>query len=144
MLPFYFAAFLSASAEVDLPRWVQERNGTVETEAGRITAVKLDYAWVSDADLDRLANLTTLRKLDLSLSLVTDAGIERLKRLENVTEFDLTSVELITDTAISYLRGWKKLERLNLRGTDITDTSIEHISGLTALKYLDISRLSSL
>jgi hypothetical protein len=101
MLPLLFIALLAADA--DVVRWVESHNGTVETDSGRITAVKLDFAWVTDSDLERLIKLSDLRQLDLSLSLITDAGMERLRSLENVVELNLTSVELITDAAISYI-----------------------------------------
>src|SRR5262249_6970399 len=74
-----------------------------------------------------------------SFSLISDAGMEKLKALENVQDLNLYAVEHITDVAIAYIRPWKKLERLNLRGTDITDTSLQYIGGLTSLKSLDVS-----
>src|SRR5262245_21035650 len=121
-------------------QWVQDHNGQVETDAtGQISAVRLNLAWVGDADVERFAKLAHLRKLDLSFSLLTDAGMERLKPLTGVTELDLYSVERITDVAIAYIRGWKNLERLNLRGTDVTDTTLQYLTGLPALKSLDVS-----
>ena len=121
-------------------QWVQDHNGQVETDAtGQISAVRLNLAWVGDADVERFAKLAHLRKLDLSFSLLTDAGMERLRPLTGVTELDLYSVERITDVAIAYIRGWKDLERLNLRGTDITDTTLQYLAAFPGLKSLDIS-----
>ncbi|MGH9718723.1 MAG: hypothetical protein ACRD8O_00800, partial [Bryobacteraceae bacterium] len=77
MLPLLVAALLAADS--DVVRWVEQHDGGVETEAGRVTAVKLDFAWVTDTDLERLSKLSNLRRLDLSLSLVTDAGMDRLR-----------------------------------------------------------------
>src|SRR5260370_24194386 len=100
---------------VDVARWVTERGGVVETGPGsRITGVNLGLGWVTDADIEMLSGLKDLRKLDLSFSLITDAGMERLKPLDGVMDLNLAAVEKITDVGISYLRGWKKLERLNL------------------------------
>jgi len=46
--------------------------------------------------------------------------MEYLKPLDGVIDLNLFAVEKITDVGISYIRGWKKLERLNLHGTDVT------------------------
>ena len=131
---------LSGRLRADLPTWISEQGGRVETDdRSRVIAVKLPFGWVTDADLDSIARMPTLRTLDLSLSLVSDTGIEKLKNLENVEDLNLYVGEHITDVAIAYLRGWKKLQRLNLRGTDITDTSLQYLGGLTSLKSLDVS-----
>ncbi len=133
---------LSAASLPDpsVATWVQEHGGRIETDtSGQISAVKLNLAWVADADVERFAHLSHLRKLDISFTLITDAGIEHLKPLEEVTDLNLYSVERITDVAIAYIRGWKNLERLNLRGTDVTDTALQYLAGFPALKLLDVS-----
>lgn len=104
-----------------------------------LKAVSLPYAWVTDDDLGRIPRLRDVERLDLSLTLITDAGMEQLKALENVRDLNLFAVEQITDTAVAYLRGWRKLERLNLRGTDVTDTALEYIGQITSLRSLDVS-----
>jgi Leucine-rich repeat (LRR) protein len=107
-----------------------------------VFAADLDagFHWVSDADLDALLRPGNIRKLDLSFSLITDLGMERLRKIPSITDLNLYAVEKITDVGISYIRDWKNLERLNLHGADITDTSVQqYVSGLTALKALDIS-----
>src|SRR6476661_4084385 len=82
----------------DLPRWISEQGGHVETDAAsRVTAVRLPFGWVTDADLEPIAAIPTLRVLDLSLSLLSDAGMEKLKNLENVEDLNLYAVEHITD-----------------------------------------------
>src|SRR5262245_57393666 len=116
---------LSATYGLDVAQWVAQRGGVVETDPkSRITGVKLGFRWLTDPDVEMIAGLKDLRKLDLSFSLITDAGMERLKLLDSVTDLNLFAVEKITDVGISYIRGWKKLERLNLHGTDVTDISM--------------------
>jgi Leucine-rich repeat (LRR) protein len=130
---------IAGSSATGPAAWIADRGGSVDTEAGRIVGVHLGFDWVTDSDIESLALINDLRTLDLSLSLVTDTGIERLKPLSRIVDLNLYAVEHITDVAIAYIRGWKKLERLNLRGTDITDTSLQYIAGLTSLKSLDVS-----
>jgi internalin A len=55
-----------------------------------------------------------------------------------VVDLDLRYAEQITDEGISALKGWKRLERLNLRGTKITDTTLEHLAGIPTLESIDI------
>src|SRR5690242_8272428 len=80
-----------------------------------------DPLWLTDADAERIAASRSTTRLDLSFSLIGDAGMERLRGMKGVTELDLYAAEHITDTAIAYIRDWKTLRKLNLRGTDVTD-----------------------
>ena len=135
-----FITLAASAGESSLAEWVRDAGGHIQTgPGGSITGISLSHAWATDADLEPIARLHSLEKLDLSLSLITDAGMERLKPLENVTDLKLFGVEHITDTAISYLRGWRKLERLDLRGTDVTDTALEYIARIPSLRSLDVS-----
>jgi Leucine-rich repeat (LRR) protein len=36
------------------------------------------------------------------------------------------------------VKNWKRLKRLNLRGTKITDTTLEHLANVTTLESLDV------
>jgi Leucine-rich repeat (LRR) protein len=56
-----------------------------------------------------------------------------------VVELNLYYAEYITDTALAHLRGWKRLEVLNLRGVRLTSQVFEHLAQLTALRSLDIA-----
>jgi len=131
---------LLVCAQSEMAKWVADQGGAVRQGTGsRIEDVKLDLAWIGDSDAARLAALKDLQSLDLSLTLVSDVGMESLKPLAGITDLNLYSVEHITDTGIAYIRDWKRLRRLNLRGTDITDTSMEYVAGLPALESLDVS-----
>jgi Leucine-rich repeat (LRR) protein len=137
-----FAAAVAAAEPkpAEVARWIAELGGEIETgSAGRVTSVSLPYAWVTDADIETIAALPGVQKLDLSLSLITDAGMESLKVLNQVSDLNLFAVEQITDTALAYIRGWRKLERLNLRGTDVTDTTLQYLAEIPSLRALDVS-----
>src|SRR5579862_3951253 len=131
---------LAAAYGADVARWLADRGAVVQSDASsRITGLGLGFRWVTDADVEMIADLKDLRKLDLSFSLITDGGMEHLKPLDGVTDLNLFAVEKITDAGMSYIRGWKKLERLNLHGTDVTDiTMMQYVAGFTALRSLDI------
>ncbi len=125
---------------IDVTAWVGGQGGAVVRDGeGRIREVSLGYRWVTDTDMEILAQLTHLKKLDLSLGQIGERGLARLHELKTVTDLTLYYSEFVADVAMANLRGWTQLERLNLRGTDITDTSLDYIGGFTNLKWLDIS-----
>ena len=120
------------------PNWITEAGGTVTRDrAGRITGVDLRSSWVSDSDLPQLVDLPYLTHLDLSLTRITDHGLQQLKNAPGIVDLNLYYAELVTDEGMAALRGWKKLKRLNLRGTKITDTTLEHLANVTTLESLD-------
>jgi Leucine-rich repeat (LRR) protein len=127
---------LTAVAEHD---WITEAGGIITRDrAGRITGVNLRSSWVTDSDLLRLAKLPHLTHLDLSLTRISDHGLQQLKDAPGIVELNLYYAEQITDEGMAAVKGWKKLKRLNLRGTKITDTTLEHLANVTTLESLDV------
>jgi Leucine-rich repeat (LRR) protein len=107
--------------------------------SGQIVDVSLARTWATDAELELLGRIKTLKRLDLSLTYVSDRGIEQLKGLDRLEDLNLYAAEFITDAALAFLRGHKQLRTLNLRGTDVTDTSLAYVAELPGLRRLDIS-----
>jgi Leucine-rich repeat (LRR) protein len=100
--------------------------------------VDLRASWVDDADMPRLARMSDLKVLDLSLTRVTDRGLRALKTAPNVEELNLYFDEKITDEGASVVKSWKHLKKLNLRGTKITDSTLEMLAGVPTLEWLDV------
>jgi internalin A len=133
-------AFVSAGMVLaaDPADWIGAAGGVVTRDAaGRITAVDLRSSWVTDADMPLLAKLPHLAKLDLSLTRITDRGMQQLKTAPGIVELNLHYAEQITDEGMSAIKGWKKLQRLNVRGTRITDSTLEHAASVPTLTALD-------
>lgn len=123
----------------DASDWIIEAGGAVTRDrAGRITGVDLRSSWVTDSDLPQLAALPQLTHLDLSLTRITDHGLQQLKNAPGIVELNLYYAEQITDEGLAAVKGWKKLKRLNLRGTKVTDTTLEHLSNVLTLEALDV------
>src|SRR6266850_1441364 len=137
------AAARPARAQDDvagLIRSIEAQGGrVVRDQSGRIVDVSLARTWATDADIERIAGLESLKRLDLSLTYISDRGAERLKALDQLEDLNLFAAEFITDAALAFLRGNRQLKTLNLRGTDVTDTSLAYVAELTNLRSLDIS-----
>jgi hypothetical protein len=119
--------------------WVSELGGRITTNAkGEVTGVHLSGTFVSDEDMDALAAIPTLERIDLSHTRVTDLGLLRLKGLTKVRELNLFYAELITDEGLAVMRDWKHIERLNLRGTKVTDNTLALLAGKETIRALDI------
>ena len=131
------------SAEVpqtDIAHSIEAQGGEIVRDSGgAIVEVSLARTWATDNDVERIAEIKGLKRLDLSFTYVSDRGIERISQLQQLEELTLDTAEFVTDAAVSYLRANRNLHRLNLRGTDITDISLPHIAELTRLKSLDLS-----
>ena len=134
------AAGVAQTPDAALAADIEKQGGFVVRDAkGNIVEVSLARTWATDADVERVAAIKTLKKLDLSLTYVSDAGAEAIGKATQLEELNLFTAEFITDAAIAYLRGNTNLRVLNLRGTDVTDTSMEYVSRLSNLRSLDIS-----
>jgi Leucine-rich repeat (LRR) protein len=103
-----------------------------------VTELDLTGQWLTDAEMAKVARHAELRKLTLAHTRVGDTGFEQLKPLRNVVELNCYYCEFLTEDGIAHVRGWKNLERLNLRGTKVTSKVFEHLGELTALRELDI------
>src|SRR5258708_206317 len=139
------AVALQTASAADAPQttvaqWIESQGGEVVRDpTGAIVEVSLARTWATDNDIERVAEIKSLKRLDLSFTYVTDRGIERLQQLQQLEELTLDTAEFITDAAMSYLRANRRLRKLVLRGTDITDVGLPYIASLTALKSLDLS-----
>jgi len=105
---------------------------------GDIIGVDLSNAWITDADLEKLARLPQLETINLAYTKITDLGLEHLAPLKNVKVLDLYYAEAVSDLGIAHLKHWKNLEHLNVRGTKVTSTLFEHVAKMTQLKFLDV------
>ncbi|MES1261591.1 MAG: hypothetical protein ABUS49_07645 [Acidobacteriota bacterium] len=133
------ASAFGAGLKAGDPQWIVDLGGTVlRDSAGHVTGVNLRGTWVGDSDLRRLSELPDLTYLDLSLTHITDQGMHEIKNLPGITELNLYFAEYVTDEGLAAIKDWKKLRRLNLHGTKIGDTALEHIAGISPLEALNV------
>ncbi len=124
----------------DVVRRIEDLGGyVVRDSGGTIVEVSLARTWATDHDIARVAELKSLKRLDLSSTYVTDRGIEQLQQLQHLEDLILHTAEFLTDAAVAHLRANHELRRLVLRGVDITDVGMPHVAELTNLRSLDLS-----
>lgn len=123
----------------DIADWVQLQGGTVTSdESGGILGIDLSRSWISDIDLERIEGLQRLESLALAETHVTDSALGVLATLPALRELDLFFCEHITDAGASQIRFARGLERLNIRGTKISDSGVKFLIELEHLRTLDI------
>lgn len=86
-----------------------------------------------------LGRMPGLERLDLSHTRITDEGLLRLKPAAKIRDLNLYYAEWITDQGMTAIANWKQLKRLNVRGTRISDGTLEIVSGIIGLEALDIA-----
>jgi Leucine-rich repeat (LRR) protein len=119
--------------------WIEDAGGAVSrNQQGRIVAVDLRGGWITDSDLADLARLPDLARLDISLTRISDHGLQQLKNASGISDLNLYFDELVGDGGLSAIKGWKRLKRLNVRGTKVTDMTVRYLAGVPSLESLDI------
>jgi internalin A len=127
-------------AEARAVQRIEARGGfVVRDRDGNISEASLARTWATDEDLSYVAEIKTLKRLDLSLTLVTDKGIKELEKLRQLEDLDLETAEALTDASMNYVKNIPALRRLNVRGVDITDVGMPAIAQMTGLTSLDLS-----
>jgi Leucine-rich repeat (LRR) protein len=120
--------------------WIAALGGSAEyNAAGQIVEVNLRGSWISDVDMIELSRLPQLERLDLSHTRITDEGLLRLKSAPKIVDLNLFYTEQITDQGMTAVRAWHNLKRLNVRGTRISDGTLEMVSRMPQLEALDIA-----
>lgn len=84
-------------------------------------------AGVVDSNMPGLVGLPNLRELNLSFNSLTDAGMQFFARAAFKNTLEVLSLQAnrkITDRGATFLKGFKALKELDLRGTAITPATV--------------------
>lgn len=97
---------------------------------------------VSDADMEKLKNLTKLEEFEFEDDELTEEGylvLSNMKNLKNLTELSTLSLRetKISDIGMIYLADLGKLSSLNIAETDISNDGLLQLRGLKQLSYVD-------
>ena len=94
---------------------------------------------ISNAGMESIGKLTSLKKLNLWRDALTDDGVRQLAGLTNLEWLNLDNTQL-SDAGLDSLQGMHKLTFLHLGSTSISDAGLPKLTGLTALKDLKVTR----
>ena len=105
---------------------------------GHLEAVKLAGSGaVTDAGVQHLRHMTSLRLLDLGATHVTDGGLVNLQGLTNLESLSLYATPT-SDRGLWSLRGLTRLESLHA-GAFMSASGLAHLRGARNLRRLDMN-----
>jgi hypothetical protein len=114
-LPAPAWAVTPAAADTEAVAMVKARGGSVELDAaGHVVAVDLAERPATDADLEQLAGLEGLTKLEVWGAEISDRGLAAIARMKNLEQLVLENTD-VTDAGAAKLVALENLRVLNLR-----------------------------
>jgi len=119
---------------------VGEMERILQPVAGAMRLLKMSGSMLTDQILPTVGNFLDLQTLELSEQ-VTDRGIPFLKNLRGL-RFLAIPAPGVTDQSVPTFARYSRLERLNLKGSHITDAGIQGLSALP-LRELDLGNFST-
>ncbi len=103
---------------------------------GKAMTARYENSQPTDADLAKLAKMSTLREIFADAPEATDASIEPFTKLKNLKKLSITSGKL-TGSSLDSLSGLKNLQYLDLSGnTDLDEENLSAIQSLASLQSL--------
>jgi len=94
---------------------------------------------ITEKGMEHLAQLTGLRRLDLSDSAITPDVLKMVGELKNLEVLRLRRTG-VTDESLAHLAGLSRLRALDLRNTNISDEGMQHIAKLKSLSDLQLEK----
>ncbi|MEZ6113747.1 MAG: hypothetical protein R3C99_22460 [Pirellulaceae bacterium] len=91
---------------------------------------------ITDETLKSLAKVPTLKRLRVIRTNITDEGLKHLAACENLELLDMKECQYIYEMGLAYIKDLKKLRSLTPGNNQISDASMEYVSGLTNLVAL--------
>lgn len=107
-------------------------------ELKHLTRLNLAGTSVTDHALDNLKSLASLTDLDLSNTQISDAGVRRLKELSSLQSLQLAQTP-IGGGALEQLKSLSRLTALSLAETQIADFDLRHLAAMTQLESLNLA-----
>jgi hypothetical protein len=112
-------------------------SGLVHLNPSRLKSLTLDGSIISDVGWKIIHNLNQLEKLDIGYSGATDAKLEFLGGMHSLRWLDISGNQ-ITDLCLNRISGLVKIENLFLGNTAISDAGLIYIRNFGQLKELSV------
>lgn len=115
---------------------VQRARSHAEMAAGA-QVLDLSFAFISDKQLQTIAEYPELRMLVLKNTLITDHGLSYIRDFRRLERLWIPGTA-ITDAGVRHLREHATLRSLVISNTSITDTCVDSLITIPHLNHLDI------
>lgn len=109
--------------------------GTRVTDAGLanlsqmpLTSLSLNGPQITDAGMQSVAKIVTLRHLQVGSKNVTNAGLTALRNLRQMQNLQLWGTN-VTDDGLKHLTDWKELQTLDFSDTPVTGAFLQSLDG---------------
>lgn len=114
-------------------------NAVEEVRSGESEEIRLYKNPVVDAQLEELAGLTKLKRINLADSQISDEGLALIAKHAPQLELLRIGSPNITDAGMAHVAEMKKLRFLHLIGVPITDAGLKPLETMSWLEsfYLD-------
>ena len=110
----------------------------------KIESLNLSYVrTLKDADLAPLAQMQSLKTLDMSSTVITDTGMSQLVKIPQLSSLVLSYVQ-VTDAGLKTLAKKQTLTQLQFYNGQFTDAGLAEIAKLPKLKHLELARCRKL
>jgi hypothetical protein len=97
---------------------------------------------ITDGGLEHIGTLAKLQELSLKQQEeVTDEGLKHIGALANLRVLVLSCLGKVTGVGLEHLKGHLALQRLQLESVKVIDADIQHLSGLPALRELELRKI---
>ncbi len=96
--------------------------------------LSLAQTLITDAGLNHVAALFSLRKLNVAQTQATDNGVQYLSSLPHLESLDLSGNLGITDAAIPFLEKLPQLREVFLDGTSVTAEGLKRLGRKARVK----------
>lgn len=98
---------------------------------------------LTDADLQALGKIPTLKRVHLQGDRFSDQGLQYLSSLEQLELLTLDACPQITDEGVKHLAGLNQLQDLTLNQTQVTEQSLSVLKNLPNLKHVRFYRCNT-
>ena len=99
-----------------------------------LLSLELGDTTIGDDGIRQIAQLKSLRAIDLGRSRITDQSLELLGSMSRLESLDLYQTA-ITDRGVAHLVGLKSLRYLGISNTNTTNVALEHVAKLENLDH---------
>ncbi|MCY2965058.1 MAG: SMI1/KNR4 family protein [Planctomycetota bacterium] len=121
----------------DLVRALESVEGQASFDAKGLTSVSLRYTRITDAGMTALADQTGILEFTVAPGM-TDAALASIANMKSLRRLNLENMSLQGD-GLKYLTGMKELQSLSLFESEIGEGALNYLPGLPELTQLNLN-----